>query len=133
MIDVCFLLLFFYLLTSKPVKPEADLRMTLPGTVAQEETLDLPDEQRLEIKATGQIVLNDMEVDAPADIALPQLRAILLRYKESCDANKSEALVTLDPEDDAIHQRIADVMNACARAGITGVTFASATDEENDF
>ena len=33
MIDVCFLLLFFYILTSKPVKPEADMSMTLPGTV----------------------------------------------------------------------------------------------------
>jgi biopolymer transport protein ExbD len=107
--------------------------MTLPGTVSQEETLDLPDEQRLEIKANGQIVLNEMEVGAPADATLPQLHTLLLRYKESCDANKSEALVTLDPEDEAVHQRIADVMNACARAGITGVTFASAPDEENDF
>ncbi|MFZ4682856.1 MAG: ExbD/TolR family protein, partial [Terrimicrobiaceae bacterium] len=50
MIDVCFLLLFFYILTSKPVKPEADMSMTLPGTVAQEESVDIPDEQRITIE-----------------------------------------------------------------------------------
>jgi biopolymer transport protein ExbD len=43
MIDVCFLLLFFYILTSKPVKPEADMSMTLPGTVPQEESVEIPE------------------------------------------------------------------------------------------
>lgn len=130
MIDVCFLLLFFYIITSKPVKPEADLSMTLPGTVAQEQTLDIPDEQRVEIKANGQIVLNDLPIDQPTSSDLPQLVATLKRFKEACDANKSEALITLDAEDKVVHQRIADVMNACAFAGIHGVTFAGSEEGE---
>jgi biopolymer transport protein ExbD len=130
MIDVCFLLLFFYILTSKPVKPEADMSMTLPGTVAQEESLDIPDEQRVTIQDNGQIVLNDLALDKPDDRDLPALLATLKRFKESAEANKTEPLLTLDVSDAAVHQRVVDVLNACAKAGIQGVTFAGATGEE---
>ncbi len=130
MIDVCFLLLFFYILTSKPVKPEADMSMTLPGTVAQEESVDIPDEQRITIEENGQIVLNDLSLDKPDSKDLPALLATLKRFKESADANKSEALITVDVADAAKHQRVVDVLNACAQAGISGVTFAGATGED---
>jgi biopolymer transport protein ExbD len=130
MIDVCFLLLFFYILTSKPVKPEADMDMTLPGTVAQEESLDIPDEQLITIQDNGQIVLNDLALDRPDSRELPALFATLKRFKETADANKSQALITVDVSDNAVHQRVIDVLNSCARAGIQGVTFAGATEEE---
>ncbi len=73
MIDVCFLLLFFYILTSKPVKPEADMGMTLPGTVSQEESVEIPDEQRISIQEDGQIILNDLPMDHPQNRDLPAL------------------------------------------------------------
>lgn len=129
MIDVCFLLLFFYILTSKPVKPEADISMTLPGTVAQEESLEIPDEQRISILENGQIALNDLPMDEPESRELPSLFKTLLRFKESADANRSEALVTVDAADNSHHQRIVDVLNVCARAGIRGVTFAASEEE----
>ncbi|MFZ4597561.1 MAG: ExbD/TolR family protein [Terrimicrobiaceae bacterium] len=130
MIDVCFLLLFFYILTSKPVKPEADMDMTLPGTVAQEEALDIPDEQRITIQDNGQIILNDLALDKPDSPELPALLATLKRFKETADANKSQALITVDVSDAAKHQRVIDVLGACANAGIQGVTFAGASDDE---
>ena len=130
MIDVCFLLLFFYILTSKPVKPEADMDMTLPGTVSQEEAIDIPDEQIITIQDNGQIVLNDLPLDKPDSRELPALLATLKRFKESADANKSRALITVDVADNAVHQRVIDVLNSCAQAGIQGVTFAGATEEE---
>ncbi|MFZ0709607.1 MAG: biopolymer transporter ExbD [Terrimicrobiaceae bacterium] len=129
MIDVCFLLLFFYILTSKPVKPEADMSMTLPGTVMQEESVEIPDEQRISILEDGQVVLNDLPMDGSRDRELPALLKTLVRFKEAADANKSEALVTVDAADGSHHQRIVDVLNVCARAGIQGITFA-ATEEE---
>jgi biopolymer transport protein ExbD len=130
MIDVCFLLLFFYILTSKPVKPEADMSMTLPGTVPQEESLEIPDEQRISIQEDGQIVLNDLPMDNPQSRDLPALLRTLMRFKEAANANKSEALVTLDAADSSQHQRIVDVLNTCARAGIQGVTFSTSGEEE---
>ena len=130
MIDVCFLLLFFYILTSKPVQPEADINMTLPGTVSQEESLEIPDEQRISILEDGQVVLNDLPLDEPHSRELPALLKTLTRFKESVDANKSEALITVDAADGSQHQRIVDVLNACARAGIRGVTFAASGEEQ---
>jgi biopolymer transport protein ExbD len=129
MIDVCFLLLFFYILTSKPVKPEADISMTLPGTVAQEESLEIPDEQRISILENGQIALNDLPMDEPESRELPSLFKTLVRFKESAEANRSDALITVDAADDSHHQRIVDVLNVCARAGIRGVTFAASEEE----
>lgn len=130
MIDMVFLLLVFFMVTAKPVKQESDISLGLPGTVAQEEALDLPDEQRIRIEDDGSIMLNDSVLGAPADSQLGELVATLKRFKESADANKSEALVTLDASDGTNHQRIVDVLNACARADITGVTFSDSAGEE---
>jgi biopolymer transport protein ExbD len=130
MIDVCFLLLFFYILTSKPVKPEADMSMTLPGTVPQEESIEIPDEQRIIIQEDGQVILNDLPMDNPQNRELPALIKTLVRFKETADANNSEALVTVDAADGSHHQRIIDVLNVCARAGIHGVTFAASEEEQ---
>ena len=130
MIDMVFLLLVFFMVSAKPVKQESDISLGLPGTVAQEEALDLPDEQRIRIEDDGSIMLNDSVLGAPADSQLGDLVATLKRFKESADANKSEALVTLDASDGTNHQRIVDVLNACARADITGVTFSDSAGEE---
>ena len=131
MIDMVFLLLVFFMVTAKPIKPESDINMGLPGTVEQSEALDIPDEQRIAILADGQVVLNDLALDTPTCRELSTLVATLTRFKESCDANKVEPLVTLDPADAASHQRIVDVLNACAYAGIGGVTFGDSEDEED--
>jgi biopolymer transport protein ExbD len=130
MIDMVFLLLVFFMVTAKPIKQESDISLGLPGTVSAEETVELPDEQRIRIEDDGSIVLNDSVLGAPADSDLGELVATLKRFKESSDANKTEALVTLDAADGTNHQRIVDVLNACARADITGVTFSDSSEDE---
>jgi biopolymer transport protein ExbD len=131
MIDMVFLLLVFFMVTAKPIKQESDISLGLPGTVSPEESIDLPDEQRIRIDDDGSIVLNDNVLGRPEDSELNELVATLRRFKESAEANKSEALVTLDASDRALHQRIVDVLNACARADITGVTFSDTPSEED--
>jgi biopolymer transport protein ExbD len=130
MIDMVFLLLVFFMVTAKPIKQESDISLGLPGTVSAEESVDLPDEQRIRIEDDGRVVLNDSTLGEPADADLTQLVATLKRFKESADANKADALVTLDAADGTTQQRIVDVLNACARADITGVTFSDSTSEE---
>jgi biopolymer transport protein ExbD len=131
MIDMVFLLLVFFMVTAKPIKQESDINLGLPGTVSQEESVEIPDEQRILIQPSGQVVLNEMPVDSPTSTLLPTLLTTLIRFKESADANKSEALITIDADDEASHQRIVDVLNACAKAGISGVTFADSSEEED--
>jgi biopolymer transport protein ExbD len=130
MIDIVFLLLIFFLVTAKPIKPESDVDLKLPGTVEQDEALVFPDEQRIRIRTNGQVALNDLDMDNPSSLLLPQLTKVLTRFKEAADKNKSQALVTIDAEDEVIHQRIVDVLSACASAGIVGVTFAMEEEEE---
>ena len=130
MIDMVFLLLVFFMVSAKPVKQESDINIGLPGTVAQEEALEIPDEQRIQIQPNGQVVLNDQPMDSPASAEMPALLSTLKRFKESADSNKTEALITIDADDAANHQRIVQVLNACAQAKITGVTFADAGEEE---
>lgn len=129
MIDMVFLLLVFFMVTSKPIKQESDINLGLPGAVAQEEAVDIPDEQRIEIQQGGAVVMNELEVGAGNDIELPKLVTTLLRFKEAADAARSKALVTLNPHDAVPHQRVVDVLNACAKAGISGVTFADPGSE----
>jgi biopolymer transport protein ExbD len=130
MIDMVFLLLVFFMVSAKPIKQESDINIGLPGTVAQEEALDIPDEQRIQIQPNGQILLNDQPMDTPQSAELSALLGTLKRFKESADSNKTEALITIDADDAANHQRIVQVLNACAQAKITGVTFADAGEEE---
>ncbi|MFM7373772.1 MAG: ExbD/TolR family protein [Chthoniobacterales bacterium] len=130
MIDMVFLLLVFFMVAAKPVKQESDVSLGLPGTVAAEEAVELPDEQRIRVEDDGSIVLNDSVLAAPNDTELVGLVATLKRFKESADANKADALVTLDAADGTNQQRIVDVLNACAKADITGVTFSDSASEE---
>ena len=135
MIDMVFLLLVFFMVSAKPVKEESDIQIALPGKQEQSEAIDMPDEQRILITADGSVILNDMVLAAAGDQTMTDLIVTMKRFKESADANKSKALVTLAPEEIVPHQRVVDVLNACAAAQIKGVTFdtQSATGAGDDF
>ena len=128
MIDMVFLLLVFFMVTARPIKQESDINIGLPGKVEQSEAVDIPDELRILIQSDGQVVMNDLVYDAPDSRTMPQLVGVLKRFQESAEANKTRPLVTLSPEAAAKHQRIVDVLNACAVAEIKGVTFDSASN-----
>jgi len=124
MIDVVFLLLIYFMVSSTLEKQEADLSFELPGTVEQASPLDIPDEQIIEIRADGQVVVNDYAYDAPEAPEYRELTAMLSRYAQASAANKVEARVTLAPADETAHQSVVKVMDACAAAGVTQVNFA---------
>ena len=124
MIDVVFLLLMYYLVTSTLEKQEADISFQLPGVVEQTEPVDMPDEQVIEISDDGQVVVNEFAYDSPTSPRLLELTGMLSRFKEASDANKVEELVTIAPSDNTSHQMIVKVMDACSIAGIKGVNFA---------
>ena len=131
MIDMVFLLLVFFMVTAKPIKQESDLSLGLPGAVAQEESVDIPDEQRIIIRDDLQVVLNELELDSPASSDLPQLFATLERFRRSAELSGSEAMITIAPARSVPHQRVVDVLNACGRARLTSVTFSSAEGGES--
>ncbi len=128
LIDMVFLLLSYFIATASLMKSEADLGIRLPGMLAQAQAVDMADEQVIEIRETGRVVLNGLEYDTPDSSELPQLVQVLVRYRLASQAAKAEPMITLQPDDKTRHQRVVDVMNACARAGIKNVTFAAGGD-----
>ena len=124
LIDAVFLLLIYFMVTSSLEKQEADISFELPGTVEQEEPLELPDEQVIEIHENGQIVVNEYSYDSPQSNRLIELQAMLTRLQESSLANKTVTQVTIAPGPKTRHSRIIKVMDAVAAAGITGVNFS---------
>lgn len=123
LIDVVFLLLIYFMVTSSLKKAEADLGITLPGTVKQSSVVEMPDEQIIDIGATGAVILNNTSFGQQGSRELPRLEARLTRYRQACAAAGNKALITIQPEDRTKQQRVIDVMNACAGAEIRHVTF----------
>ena len=128
MIDVVFLLLIYFMVASTMEQQEADLSFQLPGSVEQDEPLDLPDEQIIEIREDGQVVVNDYPYDAPEAQRYEELAAMLTRFREASTANKVDAIVTISPSETVPHAQIVKVMDACSLAGIEAVNFALGDD-----
>jgi biopolymer transport protein ExbD len=85
----------------------------------------MPDEQVIEIFADGRIVLNNTVYGKGSSRDLPDLVVTLSRFKAACDNARTKALITIFAEDDALHQRVIDAMNACAGARIKNITFGT--------
>ncbi len=130
MIDVVFLLLIYFMVGTTLQKQEADISFTLPGVAETDEPVDFPDEQVIEIRADGQVVVNDTTYDTPATERLIQLAGMLTRFRQASEASKSTVAVTIAPDPTTPHQRIVRVMDACAAAGITQVNFALGDEDE---
>jgi len=124
MIDVVFLMLIYFMVTSSLEKQEADITFQLPGLVEQSEPIVLPAEQIIEIRADGQVIVNDYAYDSPGATRYRELAGMLQRFRQASEANQTTATVTLAPADATPHQAIVRVMDAVSLAGIEGVNFA---------
>lgn len=125
LIDVVFLLLIYFMVSARLKRPEADLALALPGAVAQSTELQMPDEQIIEVMADGTIMLNNKAYTAQDKSDLVGLEYTLLRYQQASDAAKTKAVITIAADDNSVHERVVDVLNACAGAGIKNVTFGT--------
>ena len=129
LIDMVFLLLVFFMVSASLAKSEGDISIRLPGAVAQSESVDMPDEQIVEIMENGRVFLNGRSFDSETSHELPELYATLVAYNTAAKGNKNKAMLTIMADDKTKHQRVIDVMNACASAGIKNVTFSSSATE----
>lgn len=129
MIDCVFLLLIYFMVSSTLDMQEADLSFQLPGVVEQTEALDMPDEQIIEIRADGQVIVNEFPYDSPGARRFTELATMLKRFKQASDSNKVEAVVTIAPDEAVQHQAIVRVMDAVGAAGIKAVNFSLGEEE----
>ena len=123
MLDIVFLLLIYFMVTAAFVKEEADISMSLPSRVEQDEPLDMPEEQVLDIMGDGSVWLNGQPFDDAMSHDLPELTRTLSLFRLAAEDAGVPAFIVVQAEDDARHQRIIDVLNACAVAKISLVSF----------
>lgn len=130
LIDVCFLLLIYFLVTSTIQPREQDLPMTLPSSQKSEAPLEI-EPMLIAVKKTGSgfsIVVNKTEVLDTAvqgqQRKLPRLFENLSTYSALAKANDSKPLVQLFIDPLVDQQTAMDVLNCLKGANINSVTFS---------
>ena len=130
LIDVAFLLLIYFLVTSTLDPKEADLGMQLPTTVSTSSAQVEVDQMTIEVNGEGHIVVNDETLDTDiADRKVPKLAAKVGEYAEAAKLTGSQPIVVVSADDASQSQRFVDVLNALAGVGIKNVTITGFTEE----
>lgn len=124
MIDIVFLLLVYFMVSSSIQKQEADIGFSLPAMVKTSKSITFPDEQVIEVDAAGRAWVNGYAYDEPTELVYSKLAQMLNRYREGSESAQTPARVTIAPADDTPHQTIVRVMDACQVAGLNSVSFA---------
>lgn len=127
LIDVCFLLLIYFLVTSTIVPREQDLGMSLPAANPSTEQPKI-EPMFIRVDAAGVIYTGvgagQQQLDQDASVReVPLLDSQLDLYSAAARSAGSNPLVQVFVDPGATQQRVIDVLNALAGASITSVTF----------
>lgn len=123
LIDVVFLLLIYFMVTSSLIRKEADMSFTLPAS--DRTPAVMPIEIVVQIDADGTVDLNGIRY-ASEDQSLSELTGRITQLQALANAQQTAFVVSILPNDQALHHRIIDVMDACAEAGVRHLAFAQA-------
>jgi|TARA_Y100000385_G_C12901680_1_gene554497 biopolymer transport protein ExbD len=123
MIDIVFLLLIYFMVTTTIIKEEADLGVKLPSSVAAPPDTPLPEQHYIDILFDGTVMLNGVPTDNPGSIDLPKLTRTLNQLKLSSDRASLKTLVIIQPDPEAYQQSVVNVLNALKAVGINSISF----------
>ena len=133
LIDVSFLLLIYFIVTSTLQKRETDLSITLPSTVPTDST-DPVDPLAIKIATDGTITVDEIVLEEAAKegepSTVPALRTRLKEYKEQTELVGEKPMVVLAAADDGKTQRFVDVVNALASVKIQSITMTGFREEK---
>lgn len=122
LIDVSFLLLIYFLVTSTLQPKEVDLGIQLPADNPSSNPVKL-EPLTIKIDKEGAIFVGEQAVEAAGSAPeVPALVSNVTRYAEICRSTETEPVVVVAADDEAKQQRFIDVVNALASAQIKSVT-----------
>jgi biopolymer transport protein ExbD len=132
LIDVCFLLLIYFIVTSTIAPRETDLGMSLPSANPGQEQPEI-EPLFIKIEPSGAIFsgvgASQQSMDSDPSVRdMPLLRSQLELYSSAAKAANTKPLVQIWADGESTQQRVIDVLNALAGAGITTVTFTDLVD-----
>jgi biopolymer transport protein ExbD len=126
LIDVCFLLLIYFLVTSTIIPRERDLPLAMPGDNPAPSSPIEP--MFIRVDAAGAVFTGTGVGERPMDNDprsrdLPLLASQLKLYTEATMGTGETPLVQIWVDPGVTQQRVIDVLNALTAAGIDRVTF----------
>ncbi len=135
LIDVSFLLLIYFLVTSTMQPKEGDLDITFPSTQSSEVDVPPVDPLSIYLREDGVILAGEggSEQELETDVTsrkCPQLRSTLEEYKALADSTDSTPFVVIRADDNAVQQRFIDVVNTLSAVEISNVTITGFREEE---
>jgi biopolymer transport protein ExbD len=121
LIDIIFLLIIYFMVTTSLIRKEADLGFSLPSP---DFTIDmnLPVDVQVEIVADGSVTVEGVQFPGE-DRALTALSRQLAGLKKVADLQRSKLSVTIIPHRETLHRRVIDVMDACRSGGVEHLGF----------
>ena len=121
MIDCVFLLLIYFMSVTTFQPEESELAVGLPAEAVREVLKEFPLEIAIAISVTGQITIDGAKYDDASSRNLPQLVTKLKAV--SSNLKQQEPKVIIRAHVDVTHERVVDVLNACAEADMVDVSF----------
>ena len=121
MIDVIFLLLTFFVASQIFSQWETEIDITLPTAQTSEQPDRIPGEIIINIRDDGAVVVNQLEMDEAA------LDGLLTRIVEQF----TDWAVLIRADQDTRYEDVIDVLDACRRADIWNVSFATTIEDGN--
>ncbi|MDP6490860.1 MAG: biopolymer transporter ExbD [Kiritimatiellia bacterium] len=122
MIDVIFLLLTFFVASQIFSQWETEIDITLPTAQTSEQPDRIPGEIIINIRGDGAVVVNQLEMDEAA------LDGLLNRIVEQF----SDWAVLIRADKETRYADVIDVLDACRRADIWNVSFATTIEDGNE-
>jgi biopolymer transport protein ExbD len=118
LIDVSFLMLIYFIVTSAMTPREGDLSMELPTDSGKVSAIQI-DPLKIQLAKDGSIRVGDQLMPDDRTLAIE-----LDRYKQLTDATNKPPMVIVAADDEAKQQRFVDLMNGLSRVGITTITLS---------
>ena len=121
MLDILFVLLLFFMVSAGAQKHEATLTTQLPGQGGPAGNVPM----EIGIDEDGTVSIAGTAIGTPPGDH--QLGPLVERLRGLMAANAQQPVV-ITPTRSAKHQRVVDVLNACAAANVKNLAFGSASD-----
>jgi biopolymer transport protein ExbD len=119
MVDVVFVLMLFFMACAGSQVIESKLAINLPA--GQSSGMSLKTPIIIDISSDGLVSINNQGYGEPKD---KNLQALYDWLKNTIDTFGSEDPVIIRPSPDARHERIINVLNTAAKAGVKNLSFS---------
>jgi biopolymer transport protein ExbD len=121
MIDVVFLLIIFFLVSSHLAKQEAQMELPLPVADSGEQSTDNTRRVTLNVTADGSMLLAGRRIDRDE---------LKQRLAQARDTHGKDIEIRIRGDRNVPYSAVSPIMLSCARAGIWKVTFGVYRSED---